>query len=243
VPELAVASFNVHWGRGDRRDDYAEFDVVAACRALEADVLVLQESWAPDDGVSQHDMVASALGMTVVSEPMSRATTDPKPWLTSRADPSRATGDGDWCVALLSRKPIRSSRTIPLRDLPTDPSSRMLLVAEVDVDGTNLTVVTTHFSHLEFGSPLHARALRRNLPPVNRAAVLVGDMNMWGWTISAMAPRGWRRVVRGKTWPSRRPHHQIDHLLVTPSVEAIDSEVHRHVGSDHRAIRARLRVT
>ncbi len=119
----------------------------------------------------------------------------------------------------------------------------MLLHAEIDVDGTNLTVVSTHFSHLEFGAVLQTRALRRGLPPVDRPAVLVGDMNMWGWTISAMAPRGWRRAVRGKTWPSTHPSHQIDHLLVTPSVEVVRGEVLPDLGSDHLAIRARLRVT
>ena len=119
----------------------------------------------------------------------------------------------------------------------------MLLHAEIDVDGTNLTVVATHFSHLEFGSPLQTRALRRGLPPADRPAVLVGDMNMWGWTIDAMTPPGWRRAVRGKTWPAPRPRHQIDHLLVTPSVEVVRGEVLPDQGSDHLPIRARLRVT
>ncbi len=242
MPELTLASFNVHWGRSDRHLDYAEFDVVEACRALEADVLVLQETWAPDQGEAHHDLVAAALGMSVLSVPLSRSVVDPKPMLVSRADPARAAGDGDWCLALLSRKPIRSSRTVVMPPLRLDPSTRVLLHAEIDVDGANLTVVATHFSHLEFGSPLQARALRRALPPIDRPAAFVGDMNMWGWTVAAMTPRGWRRAVRGKTWPSRRPAHQIDHVLVTPSVGVVGGEVLPHAGSDHRPIRTRLRV-
>jgi endonuclease/exonuclease/phosphatase family metal-dependent hydrolase len=50
-------------------------------------------------------------------------------------------------------------------------------------------------------------------------------------------------VVRGKTWPSHRPHSQIDHLLVTPSVDALWGEVGPNLGSDHLPIRARLRWT
>jgi endonuclease/exonuclease/phosphatase family metal-dependent hydrolase len=119
----------------------------------------------------------------------------------------------------------------------------MLLEAEVDVDGTNLTVVGTHFSHLEFGSPLQTRALRRGLPPTDRAAVFLGDMNMWGWTIAAMTPSGWRRALTGKTWPAHQPRHQIDHILVTPSVEVVSGEGRPETGSDHRPIRARLVVT
>lgn len=242
MPELTIVSFNVHWGVGDRRHGYPPFDIATTCGGFEADVLVLQETWAPDGGPAQHDEVAAALGMEVVAVPMARSMLEPKPKLASRADPERRTGDGDWCMALLTRQPIRTTRVIELPPLRTDPSTRALLHAELDVDGTNLTVVATHFSHLEFGSPLQARALRRGLPPADRAAVFAGDMNMWGWTIAAMVPNGWRRVVRGKTWPARRPLHQIDHILVTPSVEVVRGEVLPDAGSDHRPIRARIRV-
>lgn len=238
-----MASFNVHWGRGRRADHCPPFDLVRACEALDADVLVLQEAWAPDDGPAQHDQVATALDMEVVAVPMARAVMEPAPKLVSRADPEHGAGTGDWCLALLSRKPIRTTQPTHLRHLPLDPWTRVLLDAEVDVDGTNLTLVATHFSHLEFGSPLQFRAVRRVLPPIDRPAAFVGDMNMWGWTVDRMVPDGWRRAVRGKTWPAHRPHHQIDHILVTPSVEVVHGEVLPHLGSDHRAIRARLRVT
>ena len=242
MPELTVASFNVHWGRGDRRHGWPPFDLTTACRRLDADVIVLQETWAPDGGVAQHDEVAAALDMGVVAVPLARADLQPEPTLVSRADPTRAKGTGDWCLALLSRKPIRVSRVVELPQLPFDPWTRALLHAEVDVDGTNLTVVGTHFSHLEFGAPFQTRALRRGLPPSDRPAVFLGDMNMWGWTIDAMMPTGWRRAVRGKTWPARRPRHQIDHLLVTAGVEVVAADVLADAGSDHRPIRARLRV-
>lgn len=242
--ELTVASFNAHWGRGPRREGWPVVDLVEACCSFDADVIALQEVWAPDGGVAQHDEVAAALGFTVVSVPVGRAVMEPRPRLVSRADPTHHRGDGDWCLALLSRPSIRTTRVTEIRpQLPLDPWSRVLLQAELDVGGTNLTVVTTHFSHLEHGSPLQAPALRRGLPPTDRAGAFLGDMNMWGWTISAMTPAGWRRAVRGKTWPAHRPSHQIDHLLVTPSVEVIRSEVLPNRGSDHRPIRARLRLT
>lgn len=243
MPELTVVSFNAHWGRGSRRDGWPPFDLLEACRAFGADVIALQETWAPDGGPAQHDEVAAALEMEVVAVPVARAQMAPKPSLVSRADPDRAAGDGDWCLALLSRKPMRTTRVVDLPPLRFDKWSRVLLQAEIDVDGTNLTVVTTHFSHLEVGAPLRTAALRRGLPPIDRAATFLGDMNMWGWTISAMTPRGWRRVAKGKTWPAGRPSHQIDHILVTPSVEVVHGEVLPTVGSDHRPVRAQLRVT
>ena len=243
MPELTIASFNLHWGTGQKREGFPRFDVVAACSSFEADVIVLQETWAPDDGVAQHDAVAEALGMRCLAVPMARVSKGPRHRVVGTAEAGPGVGDGGSSVALLSRKPIRSTRTIPLPHLPFDPWSRALLHAEVDVDGTNLTVVATHFTHLEHGALLHMGALRRGLPPSDRPAALVGDMNMWGWTIDAMTPSGWRRAVRGKTWPAPRARHQIDHVLVTPGVEVVRGEVLPHQGSDHLPIRARLRVT
>jgi endonuclease/exonuclease/phosphatase family metal-dependent hydrolase len=242
VPELTLASFNVHWGRGNRKDGWPEFDVAAACATFDADVIVLQELWSPDGGTPQHEAVADALGMRAVAVPMARAELEPKPKLLARATEGETIGDGDWSLAVVTRKPIRASRVVELPSLPLDPWKRCLLHVDIDVDGTNLAVVATHFAHLEFGSPLLTRALRRGLPPADRPAVLVGDMNMWGWTVAAMTPRAWKRGVRGKTWPAPKVRHQIDHLLVTPSVEVVRSEVLPHQGSDHLPIRARLRV-
>lgn len=243
MPELTIASFNAHWGRGSRLSGYPHYDFVEVARSFEADVIALQETWAPDGGEAQHDQVATALGLSCVAVRLGRAELEPKPRLVGRADPDKATGNGDFCVALLSRKPIRATRVVELPQLSLDPWSRALLIAELDVDGTDLSVVVTHFSHLEHGSPLQGRALRRALPPVDRAAAFVGDMNMWGWAISAMTPRGWRRAVRGSTWPAHRPWHQIDHMLVTPGVDVVSGEVLGDVGSDHRPVRARLRIT
>jgi endonuclease/exonuclease/phosphatase family metal-dependent hydrolase len=238
-----MATFNVHWGRGQKRHGWPPFDIVGACDSLGADVLVLQETWAPDDDVAQHDAVAEALGMRAVSVPLARARLSPRPKILGRPTDDPPPGDGSWCLALLSRKPIRTSRVVPLPQIPWDPWTRVLLHAEVDVDGTNLAVVATHFSHLEAGSPLQARSLRRGLPPTDRPGAFLGDLNMWGWTADLMTPSGWRRTIRGKTWPAHRPQHQIDHLLVTPAVEVVGGEVLSDLGSDHRPLRARLRVT
>jgi endonuclease/exonuclease/phosphatase family metal-dependent hydrolase len=240
VPELTIASFNTHWGRGPRGLDYQAFEVVEACRRLDADVLVLQESWAPDDGPSDHARVAAALGMCVAAETsLARAVIDPKPKVTGRA--ASRSGDGSWVLALLTGSEVRSAEVIPLPHLWPDPVDRAVLAVEVAVDGSPLHLRATHLPHLEMGVHLSTMALRRTLPDPSVAAALIGDMNMWGWSIDAMVPRGWRRVVKGKTFPAHRPHSQIDHLLVTRSVEAVDSAVGPDLGSDHLPIRARLR--
>jgi endonuclease/exonuclease/phosphatase family metal-dependent hydrolase len=82
--------------------------------------------------------------------------------------------------------------------------------------------------------------LRAALPPADGPGVFAGDMNMWGWAVERLAPRGWRRAVRGRTFPSHRPHSQTDHVLVTPPVRILEAEVVPQVMSDHRPVRVRL---
>lgn len=239
MPELTVASFNIHWGRGPRRFGFEPFDVVEACRQLDADVLVLQESWAPDDGDADHQRVAEALGMVVACDTsLARSELDEKPTITGRA--THRGGTGGWHLAALSRVPVKAASVIPLPHLVLDPVDRAVVALEVEVEGSSLHVRGTHLPHLEFGAHLSTRGLRRTLPPADQPGVLVGDMNMWGWSIDRMVPRGWRRVVRGKSWPSYKPQHQIDHILVTDQVAVRHGSVGPDLGSDHLPIRARL---
>jgi endonuclease/exonuclease/phosphatase family metal-dependent hydrolase len=53
---------------------------------------------------------------------------------------------------------------------------------------------------------------------------------------------GWRRAVVGRTYPSHRPHSQIDHILVNEKIEVLSGEVLPACGSDHRPVCARLRL-
>jgi endonuclease/exonuclease/phosphatase family metal-dependent hydrolase len=131
---------------------------------------------------------------------------------------------------------------VELPKLPTDPARRAVVRAAVDLDGQALTVHGTHLAHLEMGVVLHRHALRAALAPSSEPAVLVGDMNMWGWCISAMVPRGWRRARGGPTFSVARPWHRIDHLVTTAPVELVSSEVLPDLGSDHFAIRGRIRL-
>ncbi len=240
MAELTIASYNIHWGRGRKRAGNPPFDVVAAARRLDADVLVLQESWAPDGGTSDHQRIADALGMAVACDAcLARSVVEPEPKVLGGA--TVAGGDGGWHLVALARVPVVDARVEPLPHLPLDRVDRAVLAFAAVVDGARLEVRGTHLPHLEYGAHLTTRGLRRTLPPADVPAAFLGDMNMWSWTIDRMVPDGWRRVVRGKTWPVHRPHSQIDHLLVTPSVDAAWSEVVEDLGSDHLPIRARLR--
>ena len=139
--------------------------------------------------------------------------------------------------------PIESTRLVHMSVLPSDRVRRAALVVDLTVEDRPLSVAGTHMSHLAHGSHRNWAELRRGLAAAARPdAVLVGDMNTWGPLVHVFIP-GWRRAVIGRTWPTWRPHSQIDHILVRgPALRARRGVVLPHAGSDHRPVRAELEV-
>ncbi|HTU37035.1 MAG TPA: endonuclease/exonuclease/phosphatase family protein [Acidimicrobiales bacterium] len=264
---LSVANFNMHcgmdgWGR--------PFDYLAAIRSLDADVIVLEESWTTEGATeSQAQAAASALGYQIVSRTLAsgrRIRPQPDagsswvawpPWSehhralymeSVRPFPEsvhalarwQEAEPGSWGIAVLVRPelPIEDTRIVPMSVLRADRVERAAIVVDLTVDGRPISVVGTHMSHLHFGSHRNWAELRRALRTAARPdAVLAGDMNTWGPLVRVFMP-GWRRAVRGRTWPAWRPHSQIDHILVHGRLRAVSGAVLPHAGSDHRPVRA-----
>jgi endonuclease/exonuclease/phosphatase family metal-dependent hydrolase len=243
LAELTLGSFNLHMGRGSGGHAAPFYDVVAAAKEVDTDLLVLQEAWVPDDPDEPGNVadIATALDYEIAATfAVARATCHDQVRLAGREG---AVGDGDWQIAILSRLPVVESAVVPVPpQLPRDPGRRALVRATVDAgDGTPFTVLGTHMPLLKDPVWRLVPAIRAALPPTTEAAAFAGDMNMWSWCIDRVVPRGWRRAVRGRTYPAHRPHSQTDHILVTPPVEVVEAAVVRQVMSDHRPIRARLR--
>ena len=256
-PTLTLASSNVHmgvdgWGR--------PYDLVGQCRALDADILVMQESFRPaDGGPSTAQRVATGLGYQVVEEvALARAKLfDPVPTSSSRWAPwpsplrhsfrldgqrwgrerttDRGFARGSWGVALLARVPVTDAGVIHLRQLRRDPARRAVIRCSTVVGGRTVQVFGTHMSHITHGSRAQYRQLADHLPHADSAAVLAGDMNLWGPPVNSYFP-AWRRAVVGRTWPSRHPHSQLDHVLITPALSVVTARVAEHSGSDHRPV-------
>jgi len=238
-PTLSLATFNTHYGvRPARRPPAEAYDVTEALRGLDADVIVLQEVWRPDRRRGPVDVAAAALGYDLHYEPTGPATADALwPHLTR-------SGRDESGIAVLTRLPLRRLGSPAVGPTRGDPAPcRRVLDVEIDVAGTPLRLVAVHLtSRLPHGPPIQLRRLARLLPPPGTATVVAGDCNFWGPGVEALLP-GWRRGVRGRTWPARAPHSQIDHVLSRPADVAVSrGAVLGDVGSDHRPVRVELTI-
>lgn len=241
MAELTLGSLNLHMGRGPGGHAAPFYDVVTAAKEVDSDVLVLQEAWAPDGEPGQLRTIAEALDYEVASSyAIARAECHDRVRLVARSGDA---GAGDWTIAVLTRLPVLAADVAEVGpQLPRDPARRAVVRATVDVEGAAVTVCGTHLPLLKDPVWRLAPGLRAALPPDGTPGVLAGDMNMWGWAVDRLVPRGWRRAVRGRTYPSHRPHSQTDHILVNQAVAVVGAEVVPQAMSDHRPVRARLRV-
>ncbi|MET1002170.1 MAG: endonuclease/exonuclease/phosphatase family protein [Acidimicrobiia bacterium] len=234
---FTVGAFNAHWGvhrRGVLRG--RRFDAIAVIRELDADVVVVPEAWRHPDGELMLDELAGdgyeirSTLFAVLEERMRR--------------PGDVRPAGSWELAVCSRLPTTGWRELPLSPVFRDHAhARAALTCTVEVAGSSVDIVGIHTSsRLATAGPIvHMRAIAPRLPRADGPAVVAGDFNFWGPGVVSMLP-GWRRSVRGRTWPAHRPHSQIDHVLVNKHVEVLRGEVLDAYGSDHRPIRALLRI-
>lgn len=151
-----MASFNTHagmdgWGR--------RYDLTDACRTLDADVIVLQETFAPLQGASQADELAAELGYTPVELPLARAwrrqegieggagweprkvlpTTEKALQVGRRVDDAKRADlanyeEGTWGLSVLSRPRVVTTETLQLGRLKRDFTRRGALVVELAVE-------------------------------------------------------------------------------------------------------------
>jgi endonuclease/exonuclease/phosphatase family metal-dependent hydrolase len=240
---FTITSLNAHAGVGPRTyGPRAPYDLAAVVEELAGDLLVVQETWWPDGESSAVAEAAERLGAQLFELPFGRAVISP--WPHVRRDGS---GTGTSGISVVSKLPARLVRHVPFGQVPNDHTvERKGILLEVDTPGGTIDLIGLHLSsRLPYGPPMQLRRLRAQLPPARRPGIIVGDCNFWGPGVVACLP-GWRRAVRGRTWPARAPHSQIDHVLLrdgpTRRFVVVDAAVLRDVGSDHRPVRTTLEL-
>lgn len=262
---LRVATFNVHAGvDGYGRPS----NVVDAAVGLDADVLFLQEAWrskgvdlaeeiATRSGAAAHTF-ALATGYRVTGgsgprrwQPRTSLLTGnhglfldserPLPPAARRLlDSASGVERGEWCVGLVTRLAVSELTVLELGHLPRDRARRRLICATLDHETGPLRCFTLHGAHLSHGSIGQYRELTSDLAAEladDPRAIFGGDLNAWGFVVRRVL-HGWRQAACGASWPSWRPHSQLDHLFVRGDVGVLDGGVVDCTASDHRPVLA-----
>lgn len=211
-----VVSFNVHHG-GLQRDKRTPYDVDSALATLGGDIVVLQEH------VRERPVqVSFAAGFDHHHGV----------WV----DEDRSLG-----LRVATHLPVLEQRTLRVKTHGNDPRSDSIAV-RVKIGSAEAWVVGVHITTgwLPLGSALQVRELSTQLP--DGPLIVLGDHNLWGPAAAAagFARIGLERAVRGRTWPARFPHSQIDHIWYR-ELELVDASISDNLGSDHLAVRACFR--
>ena len=191
---MRLATFNLLHGRTPADGVVDPNRLTSAVRALDADILALQEVDRDQPRSHLADLTAvAAEAMGAVSHRFvaAMAGTPGATWIaaTGREAPGQAT----YGISLLSRYPARHWQVLRLpRIRPTFPlwlpdprkwivvheEPRAVVVGQFDTPTGPLTVANTHLSFVPGWRRLQLQRLRRDLAPNPAPVVIMGDLNM-----------------------------------------------------------------
>jgi len=217
---LTLATYNVHGCADPAR-------TAAVLRALEADVIALQElRWRPWEALHVLDELAARLGYTPL------------------AGPTLLRPDGHYGNALLTRLPVSQVRLEDLSVPGREPRGALAAVLRTARDP--VTVIATH---LGLAPGERRRQMQRLLALVRastKPVALLGDLNewfLWGRPLRWLR-RHFGRTPAPATFPARRPLFALDRIWVEPARLLQRIEVHcappAKEASDHLPLRATL---
>ncbi len=232
---LRVVTYNVHRCRGmDRRTRPDR--VAAVLRAIDADVIALQEViGAGPGGVSHIEEIGAALGMG---------------WVMA---PTRRLRGHQFGNAVLSRLPIVHHSEHDLSWKTCEP--RCLQRADIDARGHILHVYNVHLGTAILERRHQAERLATVVSDrhVGGAKIVLGDFNEWmkGLTTKLLSSRlksvDLRSYLqRRRTYPGLFPILHLDHIYYSGRLEILGVTMPRTrltlVASDHLPLIADIRV-
>lgn len=249
---MRVATFNILHGRSPSDGRVDPSRLAAAVRALDVDVLALQEVDRDQPRSDRLDLTAvarDAMG-AVDARFVAAMSGEPGTWVgaTGHEQP----GSAGYGIALLSRLPVLSWRvvrlpalgfSVPMRFRGTRPTMvrdepRVAVVAVVDSAYGPMAVAGTHLSFVPGWNAWQLRRLVRALRDHRGPTLLMGDLNMS--TAAARRTTGYRPLAAGRTFPVDEPRSQIDHVLGRGLSCSRDPRTHAFPLSDHRALSVEL---
>lgn len=221
---VRVLTYNVHMGVGlDGRPDVSAIARVVG--EADADVIVLNEvsrGWFIAGGADVLHRLARIVGLPYVFAPAA---------------------DEAWGNAILSRYPLVDVR-VDVLPVGGATMRRSAVSAAVQLRTGQLGVVGTHLHHV----PQDVETRRAQAERVAQIAdefvragvpvVVAGDLNAPPDTEDLAPLDGWTFATAGAppTYPADRPVEHLDHVLLSPELEAAGVDVIETVASDHRPV-------
>jgi endonuclease/exonuclease/phosphatase family metal-dependent hydrolase len=248
---MRLATFNILHGRSIE-DGMVSLDRLReAVRAIDADILAMQEVDFDQPRSEKADLTAvAAEAMGAVSHQFVAALsgTPGATWIaaTGEEQPSSAA----YGIALLSRYPARSWQVLRLPRIPlrfpmylpgpgkvmiVREEPRAVVIAQIETPSGCVTVANTHLSFVPGWNRVQLRRLRRDLAALPGPRLLMGDLNMGPPGPTALT--GMRSLAAMPTFPAHEPQRQLDFVLVDdPSVQARYCDTPEMPVSDHRPL-------
>lgn len=247
--QVRLATFNILHGRSpsDGRVNLDRF--AAAVRALDADVLGLQEVDRDQPRSLGADLTAVAAEAMCAPEHRfvaALAGTPGSTWQTATGE--EQPGTASYGIALLSRLPVSDWHVVRLPPPPARmpirvgrarirlvrDEPRVALAATVLAPIGSVVVVTTHVSFVPGWNRVQLRRLWREVGRRPGPAVLMGDLNMGA--VRALRITRLHALATHPTYPVDDPRRQIDHILARGLRAADPGEAVQLPLSDHCAL-------
>ncbi len=252
---MRLVTFNILNGRAPTDDHVDVTALAAAVRALDADVLALQEVDRNLPRSEHADLTAvAAEAMGAVDQQFVAALSGAPGATWAAATGEEQPDSAAYGIALLSRHPVLSWQVVRLPALRTRvpmkfrgdrlptlvrDEPRVAVAALIETPSGPVTVVTTHLSFVDWWNGHQLRSLVRALPD-DGPLLVTGDLNM----DAARAARvsGLRPVAEAATFPADDPDRQLDHVLARGRFDVRRTSAPRAAISDHRPLVVELDV-
>jgi endonuclease/exonuclease/phosphatase family metal-dependent hydrolase len=229
---VRVLTYNIHHGEGtDRQFDLER--LAAVIKSANPDLVGLQEvdeKTARSKGVDQAARLGELTGLRAIF------------------GKAMAYQGGAYGLAMLSRWPVRESRTHPLPAVPgVEPRAVLEARLQIGESGSEIIFLVTHLDHrADPEQRMHQTAKLREIFPAapnTTPALLVGDLNATPESAVLKALLAdWTDSAAGQSFatsPAGAPRRKIDYILYRPSARwrvvetrALDEAI----ASDHRAV-------
>lgn len=240
---MKVGSYNIckceNWSTYLETEEFA-IDVAKITEAIErlgVDICGLQEVLHEDELVGQAQEIADALGWFFAFTPALKACPDGR-------NTSNMYGN-----AIISRFPIVSCRSVAICASEKEKTmgiwkgdyyeDRILLIAELDIDGEILTVMNTHMGLQESEKNIAIQVIEEELAKATTPVILMGDLNMTsdderiGRLNELFKDTAENSDETIFTFPAENPDRKIDYIFIPKNSTVHSISTIESLASDH----------